>query len=62
MSLLFSIIGAIIFFTPPKVMIKIDRRTGYWIYKRKLDSSQDEDLALKAASFFYKCFGATFFW
>jgi hypothetical protein len=61
MSLLFAIIGAIIFFTPTKVLLKIDRRTGYSIYKSKLDSTQDEELALKAAGFFYRCFGAIFF-
>jgi hypothetical protein len=58
--LIFSLVGGVIFFTPAKILLKIDRKSGYAIYKQKLNSTHDEELALKAAGSFYKFFGATF--
>lgn len=58
--LIFILLGAAIFFAPPKSILSWDRRTGYWIYKQKLKSTGDEEEAVRAAGVFYKWFGAVF--
>jgi hypothetical protein len=55
--LILLIAGGILFFTPPKILLKFDRKSGYAVYKQKLNSTHDEELALKAAGSFYKLFG-----
>ena len=56
-----SIVGLSLLFIPTKSLLRFDRRTGYWIYKRTLKSTGNENKALRAAGIFYKIFGAVFF-
>ena len=56
-----ALLGIGIFVASPKFLLSWDRRTGYWIYKHVLKASKDEQKALRAASIFYKIFGACFF-
>ena len=53
-------IGVIIMCVPPKYLIIIDRRTGYWFYKKSFEKYDDETRALRAACAFYKVFGLVF--
>ncbi|RKX36854.1 MAG: hypothetical protein DRP64_18005 [Verrucomicrobia bacterium] len=52
--------GLAVFLSPPKSILSWDRKTGYWIYKKKLKSTNDEEEAIKAAGKFYKVFGVLF--
>ena len=58
--ILFILIGLAIILTPTSILVQIDSRTGHWIYKKRLESTGEEELALRAASFFYKIFGSIF--
>jgi len=44
-------------FTPPKHILLTDRRTGYWLYRKELDRSGDEERAVAAAGYCYRFFG-----
>jgi hypothetical protein len=58
LPILFAILGILVAFLPPRLLLSWDRRTGYWIYKRMLDSTGDDARAMRAAGIFYKVFGA----
>lgn len=60
LPIIFFIIGVAIFRASPKSLLSWDRRTGYWIYKKTLKSTNDEEKAIEAAGVFYKIFGAFF--
>jgi hypothetical protein len=49
-------IGLIIVLIPTRLMLKLDRRTGYALYK----SSPNEKTGLRRAALFYKLFGLAF--
>jgi hypothetical protein len=50
---LFLVIGLALLVLPARVLLKWDRRTGYWIYKR----SPSEEVGLRRATIFYRAFG-----
>jgi hypothetical protein len=54
---LFGLIGLFTVLLPPRLLLSSDKKAGYWIYKRVLDSSGDEARAVRAAGIFYKVFG-----
>jgi len=56
-----ALAGIGIFLAPPKFMLSWDRCTGYRIYKRVLNSSNDKAKAIKSAGIFYKIFGTCLF-
>lgn len=58
--IIMSSIGLLIIFIPTETMLRFDRQSGYWVYKKKLKSSGDKEKALKAAGIFYKIFGIVF--
>ena len=60
LPIIFAIIGILGVVVPPRSLLSWDRRTGYWIYRRVLDSTGDEARAVRAAGVFYKIFGAAF--
>jgi len=57
LPVLFAIIGLLMVLLPTRLLLSWDKRAGYWIYKRVLNSSGDEARAVRAASIFYKVFG-----
>jgi hypothetical protein len=57
LPILFAIIGLFMALLPTRFLLSRDKRAGYWIYKRVLDSSGDDARAVRAASIFYKVFG-----
>lgn len=61
MSFIFILFGLAIALTPARTLVKVDGRTGYWIYKKKLEDTGDEEQALRSAGLFYKIFGTIFF-
>jgi hypothetical protein len=56
-----ALVGIGIFFAPTEFMLSWDKRTGYHIYKSVLESTNNEEKAIRAAGIFYKIFGAIFF-
>jgi hypothetical protein len=57
LPILFAFIGLFMALLPTRFLLSRDKRGGYWVYKRVLDSSGDEARAVRAASIFYKGFG-----
>ena len=57
LPILIAIIGFLTALLPPRFLLSRDKRAGYWIYKRVLDSSGDDARAVRAAGIFYKVFG-----
>ena len=53
-------IGIVIQKTPAERHLWYDRRTGYWFYRRELERTGDEKLAIAAAAKFYWQFGIGF--
>lgn len=56
----FVAVGIVIMLVPAELMLKWDRRSGYWVYQTELKASGDEILALAKAATFYKVFGDCF--
>ena len=56
-----AIVGLAIMVIATKVLLSLDRRTGYAIYKRTLESTDNEGKAIRSAGVFYKLFGLAFF-
>jgi len=55
-GVVFAVLGLLIAFVPARWLIQIDRKTGYWIYRR----APDEATGLRRAAVFYKIFGMLF--
>ena len=55
----FGIVGVGVFFmlTPAKHLLAFDRRTGYQFYRKVLERTGSEELAVAAAARFYRVFG-----
>jgi hypothetical protein len=49
--------GCLLALIPAKYLLKIDRRSGYWLYTQELKASGDEKKAIGKASVFYKTLG-----
>jgi len=57
--LIFVISGVVLLRVPARSLLKWDRRTGYWIYKRHLRLSGNEEEAIRKAGNFYKFFAVS---
>ena len=55
-GLIFAVIGLLIALLPAEWILKLDRRTGHWLYRQ----APDEATGLRRADMFYKGFGMLF--
>ena len=56
----FFVGGSTVALTPTKIVLQFDQRSGRGIYKQTLNSTGNEERALKDANAFYKSFGFLF--
>ena len=56
----FLAIGLCMMVIPPKRLLKWEGRSGYWVYRRELAASRNEQRAVAAAGRFYNAFGIAF--
>ena len=50
--------GCLLALVPAKYLLRIDGRSGRWIYEQELKASGDEKRAIAKAATFYRTFGA----
>ena len=49
--------GCFLALVPAKYLLKMDGRSGYYIYRQELKASGDEKKAIAKAAIFYRTFG-----
>ncbi len=57
---IFFFMGILLIILPIEFLLRFDKGTGYKLYQKTLEQSNDEQKALESAGKFYKLFGMGF--